>query len=215
MLFLHSVCFFGTVGMKFFISKKAYGMKERKQVIRYEVSPFHENLVVKKRNKVVSVSPMGKGDNILINQHTGEIQGTAVTTYRSVDDATFVKLFSQNIALSFDLSSAGIKALNVVIYAVQYTAINKDEVFLDSQTLQKFFSDNTTVKTISMRTFLNGLSDLESAKIIAKSKRQGIYFINPNFIFNGDRIAFTTMIERKKKTRQEILEENGQQRLLM
>jgi hypothetical protein len=27
--------------------------------------------------------------------------------------------------------------------------------------------------------------------------RQGWYFINPNFLFNGDRIAFTTVIERK------------------
>ena len=28
--------------------------------------------------------------------------------------------------------------------------------------------------------------------------RHGRYFINPNFIFNGDRIAFTNVIERKR-----------------
>ncbi|WP_259272006.1 hypothetical protein [Klebsiella pneumoniae] len=38
---------------------------------------------------------------------------------------------------------------------------------------------------------------MEKAKIIAKTMRQGRYFINPNFVFNGDRIAFTTVIERK------------------
>jgi len=26
--------------------------------------------------------------------------------------------------------------------------------------------------------------------------KQGRFYINPNFIFNGDRIAFTTLIER-------------------
>jgi hypothetical protein len=31
--------------------------------------------------------------------------------------------------------------------------------------------------------------------------RQGRYFINPNFLFNGDRIAFTTVIERTKRNR--------------
>jgi len=39
------------------------------------------------------------------------------------------------------------------------------------------------------------LVDLENAQIIAKSIRPGSYFINPNFAFNGDRIAFTTLIE--------------------
>ena len=30
------------------------------------------------------------------------------------------------------------------------------------------------------------------------SKRKGAYFINPNFAFNGDRIAFTTILEKDK-----------------
>ena len=47
---------------------------------------------------------------------------------------------------------------------------------------------------------------MEKAQIVAKTMRQGRYFINPNFVFNGDRIAFTTVIERKK-------EAQGQQRL--
>ncbi|MBC9222158.1 hypothetical protein IBK32_10680, partial [Escherichia coli] len=59
-----------------------------------------------------------------------------------------------------------------------------------------------------------GLAELEAAKIIAKHLRPGWYFINPNFIFNGDRIAFTTVIERKKATDQERLEAMGQQRLI-
>jgi len=189
-------------------------MEQKKKQIRYESSPFLDTLTINKKSKVVTVSPMGKGDNVLINQTTGEIQGTSVTTFKAVDDATFVKLFTQNIALTFDLTAAGLKALNVLIYAVQYTAINKDEVFLDSKTLKSFFSSNPTVKVITRRTFFNGLSSLENAKIIAKSKRQGIYFINPSFMFNGDRIAFTTVLERKKATEQEKLEQHGQTRLI-
>jgi len=189
-------------------------MAAKTKQIRYETSPFLDTLTVNRKSKVVTVSPMGKGDDVLINQTTGEIKGTSITTFKAVDDATFVKLFTQNIALTFDLTAAGLKALNVLIYAVQYTAINKDEVFLDSRTLKSFFSSNPNVKVITSRTFLNGLSSLENAKIIAKSKRQGIYFINPSFMFNGDRIAFTTVLARKKATAQEQLEQNGQVRLI-
>ena len=178
---------------------------------RYETSPFLETLVVNKKSKMVTVSPLGKTNNVFIDQLTGEVKGTSIATYKAVDDATFIKLFTQNIALTFDLTSAGIKALSVLIYAVQYTAINKDEVFLDSRTLKSFFDANPDVKRVTVRTFLNGLNSLEEANIIAKSKRQGIYFINPSFMFNGDRIAFTTILERKK---QKTLEDLGQQRLL-
>ncbi len=48
-----------------------------------------------------------------------------------------------------------------------------------------------------MATFKRGMNELEKAQIIAKTMRKGRYFINPNFMFNGDRIAFTTLIERK------------------
>jgi hypothetical protein len=44
-----------------------------------------------------------------------------------------------------------------------------------------------------------GLAELEKARIIAKTLRQGRYFINPNFVFNGDRVAFTTLIERDRR----------------
>jgi len=189
-------------------------MVAKTKQVRYETSPFLDTLTVNRKSKTVTVSPMGKGEDVLVNQSTGEIKGTSVTTFKTVDDATFVKLFTQNIALTFDLTAAGLKALNVLIYAVQYTAINKDEVFLDSRTLRSFFNANPNVKVITTRTFFNGLSSLENAKIIAKSKRQGIYFINPSFMFNGDRIAFTTILQRKRKTEHERLEEEGQQRLL-
>ncbi|MGP0837842.1 hypothetical protein [Serratia sp. CY85251] len=51
---------------------------------------------------------------------------------------------------------------------------------------------------LSHATFKRGINELEKALIIAKTLRKGRYFINPNFVFNGDRVAFTTMIERKK-----------------
>lgn len=54
--------------------------------------------------------------------------------------------------------------------------------------------------SLSIATLKRGITELEKAQIIAKTVRKGRYFINPNFIFNGDRIAFTTVIERAKRS---------------
>ncbi|CRL46938.1 hypothetical protein SGGMMB4_05910 (plasmid) [Sodalis glossinidius str. 'morsitans'] len=74
--------------------------------------------------------------------------------------------------------------------------MNKDVVNLDSYTLKEFLKFNDRMM-LSMTTFRRGLVELEEAKIIAKALRKGHFFINPNFVFNGDRIAFSTILEKE------------------
>lgn len=177
---------------------------EKMSAERYKTNPFLEGMIVPVKGKQVKLSKLGRDDNVLINQATGEVLGTHVTTYKKVDGDQFVKLFTSNIALTFDLSSAGIKALTVVIWMVQQHALSKDEIALDHIVLNDFLEAHATrtpPMTMSMATLKRGINELENAKIIAKTIRKGFYFINPNFIFNGDRIAFTTVIERAKRTR--------------
>lgn len=178
----------------------------RKLSVRYEKNPFLEDLVINTRSKSVKISTLGKDDNILVNQKTGEVCGTHVVSYRKVDPSKFVKVFAENIALTFDLTAAGIKAFNVLMYAVMEKGIGRDEVLLDIYTLEDFLT-NQEVKGFSNPTFHRGLKELEKAKIIAKTKRKGWYFINPNFLFNGDRVAFTTVLERgTQKTEEKQLD---------
>ncbi|WP_352230783.1 replication/maintenance protein RepL [Escherichia coli] len=165
-------------------------------VVRYKENPFIKDLALTISSKRVMISPMGKDEHVLVNQSTGEVTGTNVVTYKKVDSEEFVKLFSRNIALTFELTSSGIKSLNVLIWSVQNTAIQKDVVALDQLAFDDFMKENPNLK-MTLRTFQRGLSELESSKIIAKTMRKGFYYINPNFVFNGDRIAFTTLIERK------------------
>lgn len=164
---------------------------------RYKNNPFLNELVIKGTHKQVVISPLGKDNNILVNQDTGEINGTSVVTYKKVDEHEFVKLFTANIALTFNLKSAGIKVFNILLFAVQKHCIGKDRVSLDSYMLNEFLEENENI-ILSLSTFKRGLNELEQAKIIAKTMKLGDYFINPNFIFNGSRIAFTTVIEKDK-----------------
>lgn len=168
-------------------------------VERYETNPFLENMIVPVKGRQVRLSRLGRDDNVLVNQTTGEVLGTHVTTYKPVDGEQFVKLFTANIGLAFDLTSAGIKAFTVLMWSVQSNALAKDEVILDAVTLERFLRDQNSKKQLSLTTFRRGIAELTRGQIVAKTTRKGSYFINPNFVFNGDRIAFTTLIERKKK----------------
>lgn len=176
-------------------------------VTRYKENPFIEGMIVPVKARTVKLSRLGKDDNVLVNQTTGEIQGTHVTTYKRVDSEQFVKLFSANIAMTFDLRPAGLKALNVLIWVVQHRAIGRDQVDLDGYALEEFLEAHRTKKpplSLSLATYSRGINELEKAQIVAKTMKKGRYFLNPNFVFNGDRIAFTTVIERRESDQQEL-----------
>lgn len=182
---------------------------ERRDVVRWDHNPFVKDMVIPIKKSAVKVSTMGKDDNVLVNQSTGEVLGTHVTTYKKVDSEQFLKLFSANIALTFDLKTAGIKAFNVLVFQMQKKGLERDVVPLDKYVLEEFLEHQKglTGKALSLSqgTFLRGLAELEKAKIIAKSIRLGWYYINPNFVFNGNRIAFTTLIERDDAVNEEQL----------
>lgn len=175
---------------------------ERSQVIRHSKNPFIQDMVVPVKGQRVQLSRIGKDDNVLINNATGEVQGTHVTTFRQVDSEQFVKLFTQNIALTFDLKAAGIKVFNVMMWTLQNKALGGDVIPLDKYVLAEFLESQSKRKppvSLSSATYARGLAELEHAQIIAKHIRPGFFYINPNFCFNGDRIAFTTLIQRVDK----------------
>jgi hypothetical protein len=180
--------------------------KKRAQPTRYEQNPFLEGMILPIKNQKVQLSKLGRDDNILVNQATGEMQGTHITTFRRVDSEEFVKIFTVNIAMTFELKAAGIKTLGVLAWILQAKGIRKDLAPLDKFVLDDFLNAHKDKNlALSQATFSRGLSELEHAKIIAKHLRAGWYFINPNFIFNGDRIAFTTIIEKDLDEKKKIL----------
>jgi len=173
---------------------------------RHLKNPFLDDLVITTKRQRVTISPMGRDAHVLVNQDSGEMQGTHVVTSKTVDSEEFVKLFSRNVALTFDLSSPGIKTFSVLIWVVQHRAIGKDQVMLDAYTLTEWQEVHTT-KALSYATMKRGISELEKAKIIAKAARKGWYYINPSFVFSGNRIAFTTIIQRENDKKNQTQEE--------
>jgi hypothetical protein len=176
---------------------------------RHKQNPFTKELTVNTKKQKLKVTNSAQiNDDTWINNTTGELATTQLYTYKEVDETQFVKLFTQNIALTFNLTSAGLKALNVLIYAVQYKAINKDRVEFTEYTLDEFLeleNQKGNKFILSRPSFTRGTSELVKANILARCERAGDYFINPNFVFNGDRLLFVTAIRKKSKS--QILED--------
>lgn len=171
---------------------------KREQIQRFDKNPFIGDLVVQRSSKMVKISTLGEDNNVLVNQTTGEVQGTHVVTYKKVDKEQFVKVFPAMIGAQFDLNAAGIKAFAVLMWAVQKQAIGKDVVCLDKFVMEQFREEHPELKRAKDPTLRKGLVELEKAQFIAKSFRAGDYFINPKLMFNGDRVAFTTVLERSR-----------------
>lgn len=172
-------------------------MEKKKTNERFTENPFVKDLVIPLKNKQVQISLLGSDNNIVINQETGEfLGGTSVITYKKVDQTQFIKLFTQNIRLAFELTQAGQKALYVLFWVVQGEK-GRDLVLLDRYTLETFLESHPDLE-VSLPTFKRGLGELVKAQILAMNSRKGFYFINPNFMFNGDRVAFTTLLEMDK-----------------
>ena len=172
--------------------------KESKpKAIKYKENPFLDVFRVTTKGKRVSVTAIGGESNVLINQETGEIKGTHVSSYKQVDDEEFVKIFTANIAMTFELNAAGRKMFDMLLHVVQIEAISKDQIYID-ELVREEFTIKHSVK-LSSATMYRGLDNLMAKKILAKSTRTNIYFINPNLVFNGDRVVFSQAIERKQK----------------
>lgn len=164
--------------------------------IRFKENPYNKNFQIQVKSKQISLK--SNNSPLLVDSKTGEVEMTHVVTYREVDDEEFLKLFTKNLSIIFNLSAAGTKALIVVCFSVQRHAINKDTIPLKRRVYQEFIQEFGTRLTTRFTepTFQRGIKDLIEKNVLAKTEHLGEYFINHNLVFNGNRFALTDIIKK-------------------
>jgi hypothetical protein len=166
---------------------------------KYEVNPFIEAVVVKTRSKKLTVARGG----MIVDQSTGEIEGlTEVAQVVEVDEGQFVKIFTKDLAVWFDLSKTGIRVFGALLATVQEQAIMRDSVFFD------YNHPKVSEFKIAKNTFYRGIEELLEKKFIARGRATGWYFTNPAMFFNGNRARFIKEY-RVKETPKQIDKENN------
>lgn len=111
-----------------------------------------------------------------------------------LDTAPFIKLFTENLSPFLALSYGGLKLLLVVISELA-TSPGKDEIYLNENSA---IDPATGSEILSRSAFYRAVSDLVKHKFIAEQHhRPHMYFVNPNLIFNGDRVKFANSYIQK------------------
>lgn len=162
-------------------------MSRRREIQRYQENPWLEKAALQTVMGTRVITAEGDGDTkLIISRETGEIQGlTGFYTRINTDKTHFLKLYADGIRTLTGLSTAGMKTFMLVCEKVtSKKGFGKDTIVLNYDMLTE-----EEQKNLGRRTFQRGITDLIKHEFIAESLQSGVYFVNPTFIFNGDRLA--------------------------
>jgi hypothetical protein len=151
----------------------------------YEKNPYESILqsAIRKGRKTF-FKGKAKGFN-LQNNSTGEIHEDAVFgTEEDVDVERFVKLYVKGIKALCGLPKGAMGVFEALLMVVSNTK-GMNEIHFSFQLAQEKYNYNH-----SRQSFLTGVNQLLKADFIRKSKLDDYYYVNPQYIFNGNRISF-------------------------
>lgn len=152
-----------------------------------EENPFVEQAVQEVsrhivKRKVNSTADSEKAILKAVNPYTGEELGTtSYVTQKLVDEDKFTKIYLAQFKAFFNLSQTGIRVFG---YVMQCMKPSKDSIAFSLADCMEY----TGYKAKS--SIYKGMAELLNSEIIARSKDDWRYFINPLIVFNGNRVAF-------------------------
>ena len=162
----------------------------RRGVELYQKNPFLSGAEVATKTRRVTNK---RGDMMLVKSDTGEVQTTIAGFWEAeeVDSTKFVKLFIRGVKALKELTGAGTKVFEVLYLIVQEN-IGKDRIYMGFTVIDQ------TLTPMSRATYKRGLAELIEKRFIAPTLSQGMYWLNPDFVWNGDRLAFVKEYRKKQ-----------------
>lgn len=125
-----------------------------------------------------------EGNKFLIVSEQGEVVAPAgFHEIIEVDKTQFVKLYINGVKAFQGLTAAGTKVFEIIYRAIQESP-GTDRFYLHFMEIQRL-----GIST-SERTFHRGISELLEKGFIYESTTPNMYFLNIDYLFNGNRLAF-------------------------
>lgn len=159
----------------------------RRGVVLHTENPFMAGANVATRTRRVTNK---RGDMMLVSRGTGEVHSNIAGFWESeeVDSTKFLKLFVNGVRALAELSNPGARVFEL-LYIEMQNNVGKDQVYLS-------FTGIEEETKISRATFKRGMAELIDKKFLAAMPAVGWYWVNPDFIWNGDRLAFVKEYKR-------------------
>jgi hypothetical protein len=166
--------------------------KKRKGNILYNDNPFIKNALITTKTKTKRMLNK-KGDMMITAKDTGEIITPIAGFWHAeqVDNTKFVKLYINGVKAFKELTSAGTKVFELLYLRIQ-EGINKDQIYLS------FSMVNQNITPMSEATYTRGMRELVDKGFIAATPYIGIFWLNPDYVWNGDRLTFVKEYYKSK-----------------
>ena len=179
---------------------------------KFEENPFYPEL-----NSVLKTEMVGTekrlADYMGIDLQSGEILDDELTEIREVvwrltHKTRFIKLMSDSVHRLMNLNSAGNKVFWLLAGSISIESHDKDYVYLGVDHCSSMAT--AAGHSLSKATYYKGIEDLCENKIIAKSTRSNIFWLNISILFNGNfsnlpKIKDRDTIRRKLKEEGRVL----------
>lgn len=151
-------------------------------------NPFAKQTIVQMGNYLASKQIQGKNYDersvlLAVDQNTGEPLGqTVFMRTKMVDTETFAKVYQLGFQAFAELKPS---VMRVFQYIIEQLKPNNDRFFL-------YVEDIMEVTGYTKMTVYRALGQLCAREIIARGSSNTDYFINPMYVFNGNRVTFIT-----------------------
>lgn len=168
---------------------------------KYAKNPFAQQAIVHTitGTRMIYSSPQKNSDTFAaVNTSTGEIAGDLQFGKRiKVDRTHFLKFYAEGVRMFLGLKSAGIKVFMVIYQMI----LDSKEYQQDKIGLNYELMDEEVKAEISRATFYRGIKELQNVKFLAPTFYDGIYWINTDYVFKGDRLTLVNqyILDEKNK----------------
>lgn len=185
----------------------------RRGLVRYDSNPFLPDAALNTNEGTKRRALRSKdGTQLMVTTAGGQEIGPAGFWHtQEVDKTQFVKLYVNGVKAFAGLSGAGAQVFGLV-YAELQASPGKDVIRLSYAEIDQ------SITTISKATFMRGVKELLAKRFLAEGQVSGKYFVNPDYVFNGDRLAIVKEFRLKRDAASDHvyrseLEARGQKRL--
>lgn len=188
-------------------------VKSRRGAIRHSENPFLREAANNTRQGTKRLSNKAGNKFMIVSEHGEVIANSGFHEIVEVDKTQFVKLYINGVRAFQGLKAAGAKVFEL-IYRATMDAPGSDTIYLHYMEIEQ------SITPISRATFHRGMAELLEKGFVAEAAVPGKYFLNIDYLFNGNRLAFikeyrvSDRVSSKDQVDRDALETKGQQRLV-
>ncbi len=174
------------------MAEKNDGLLSRRGQPKYKENPFLEKALTTTKTRTRKISSTSGERMMVVSEDSGEVIGPAgFWQTEEVDQTQFIKLFVNGVKALKELSAAGTRVFELLYLEMQKN-IGKDQIHLS------FAGIDPAINDIKERTFYRGMQELVEKGFLAESVVMNLYFVNPDYVWNGDRLAFVRTFRLKQ-----------------